>query len=166
VAVDGEDAASGRPPVFAQYESAEHGFAIQRPATWLVLEGVLGTQVAFAEPGSSDAVAFRANLNLVVRDLPDGFEPSAIFQAQVDDLAPVLTDPVLIDLETFPLADRPWQRVLIGYRDGIYALTLEQWCVLAETRSYLLSCTTTTGNYAQDLPVFEAMVDSLRTDGG
>jgi hypothetical protein len=125
-------------PAWERYE-AGHGFAIERPGEWIVLEDILGTQVAFCEPEHTDPLAFRANLNVVVRDLPDGFDPPVIFQAQVDDLARALTDPVLIDVEAVAIAGQPGQRVLVAHRDAIYALTLEQWCVIAGGRSYLVS---------------------------
>lgn len=166
MASERHDPASGLLPEFEAYENAEHDFAIQTPVDWLVLEGSEGTQAAFVEPAGTDPLAFRTNLSVIVRELPAGLEPSAIFHAQLNDLSPALTDPVLIDVETDLGPERPWQRVLIGYRSGIYPLTLEQWCVLAGTRSYLLSCTTTTGSYAQASPIFRAMVESLRTNGG
>lgn len=139
---------------------------LDAPGAWESIEGVLGSIVAFREPGE-DPMGYRANLNVVATDVsPESLEDQEeFFQLQLALLGEQLTDPLVLDVDVATLAGEPARRLLLTYREGIRDITLEQWYQLREGRSWVVSALVESVRYSAFADVFAHMVSTVEFEG-
>lgn len=154
-----------REETWVRYRHSTLGFSCRCPRTWAYGEDVLGAATVFVQGDHAASEGFRANVNIVLE--PDGAtREEDPFDAQVGALPTQLTDPILLDRERVEVAGREAQRILVAYRQGRHALNLEQWCIPDGERTWYVSSTSTTDEFADQQAVSEAIVASLELDGG
>lgn len=144
---------------WAPHVDHRHGFALNHPSDWNVVPGMSGLLVAIRAPGHRD---FRPNMNVIrrVRDTPLGLD--GLVDKALAGLARVLTEPIVIDVDTAVVADHPARRFLVAYRQGIYTLTSEQWLLLSEDHVWTVSTAAATETWDQAADTFSDMVRSFR----
>lgn len=155
---------SSRPPAAAAadvYADDRHGFSLEVPPDWQIQRGVAGLLVSLVAPALDDT-SFRPNLNVVrrVRDRPPDLD--ALAHDAIKTLSRLLTDLLVIDVEASVVADLPARRVLIAYRQGLFALTSEQWIVAADDHIWTISAGAATEDWDEVADLVTGIVRSLR----
>ena len=140
---------------------ARHGFALEVPPRWDVRKGVAGLLVAIVDTSTSEG-EFRASLNVVrkVRDRRPDLDVLA--RDALKALGRLLNDLMVIDIDSGVVADLPARRLLVAYRQGLFALTSEQWIVIDDDHIWTISAGATTDRWDDVADIFAAMVRSLR----
>lgn len=116
---------------------SRHGFSIGHPSRWAVTPAVTGMLVSLVAPGSSDVFPANANVVRRVRDVVldlDGLATSGIQLLQR-----VLSEPLIIDVDHDVVSAHPARRILVAYRQGVYALTCQQWILLTDEHIWTIS---------------------------
>lgn len=153
-----------REQTWVEYRHPTLGFRCRCPRTWAYGEDVLGAATVFVQGDGEARGDFRANINIVVEPGSAAMSQEDVFEAQVDALPRQLTDPILLDRETVEVAGRAAQRILVAYRQGPHALTLEQWCVPDGARTLYVSSTSTTDEFTDQQSISDAIVASFAID--
>lgn len=150
----------GAPPRAAATHEDYHGFTIEVPDGWRVQKGVAGLLVSVVAPARDGE--FRPNLNVVrkVRDRAPDLD--ALARDALKTLARVLTDVLVVDVDSAVVADLPARRILVAYRQGMFALTSEQWIVAADEHIWTISAGAATDRWDEVADDFAAIVRSLR----
>lgn len=149
-------------PQWERFADDRGAFTIEYPSSWETVEGVASASVAFLEPPIVPG-RFRANVNVVLGDRDPGAATLADqCLGNIGHLADVLTDPELLDAGPLSRGTTTGHRVLVTYREGREALTMEQWywpvgkdCVLVVT------ATCPNDRYAENAMGFEHMAASV-----
>ena len=150
---------------WVDYRSKEAGFAVSHPPGWRAAEGVAGAALVLVagEPGTG---GFSGNLSVTAQALPEPVGLDQFGEAQLGGLAELLTDARLVDRGEATLLGNAGGRVLVTYRQGIHALALEQWWVVAGSGGIVVSGTCAVLDYDTLADDFGRIVASLRVDGG
>jgi hypothetical protein len=116
------------------------------------------------EPGTG---GFAANVSVTAQELPTRVEPDEFGRSQLAAMAELLTDVRLVDRSEAKLLDRPGERVLVTYRQGVHSLALEQWWALADAGpgAVVVSATCTALDYDDYADDFGRIAASLRVEG-
>ena len=145
------------------YSDRRHGFSLEVPPGWGIRKGVAGLLVSLVAP-NEDASAFKPNLNVVrkVRDTRSGLDELA--RDAVATLNRLLTDLIVIDLDSEVVADLPARRVLVAYRQGSFALVSEQWLLVTDEFIWTISAGAAADQWDAMADEFSRVVRSLRLD--
>ena len=113
---------------------------------------------------NEDATAFKPNLNVVrkVRDTRSGLDELA--RDAITTLNRLLTDLIVIDLDSEVVADLPARRVLVAYRQGSFALVSEQWLLVTDEFIWTISAGAAADQWNAMADEFSRVVRSLRFD--
>lgn len=152
------------PSMWTEYADRRHGFSLSHPRDWQVVRGVTGLLVSIAAPEEDDA-GFRSNLNVVRRIQDTALDLDGLAQNAVKSLVRVLNDVIVIDVDTAVVADHPARRLLLAYRQGIYALTSEQWLLLAGDHIWTVTAGAATDAWDEFADTFSRIADSLAFEG-
>jgi hypothetical protein len=138
------------------------GLALERPPVWKHQENDAG--LIFAGPADEqDPDAFRPTVNVVVADLEgvEAIDLDALAEAQLDEMSRVLTDVLVIDVAEDEVATLPARKTVLTFRQGIYAITLEQWIAVRGSTIVTVSAASENHEYARQASVAERLVRSL-----
>ena len=141
---------------------SRHGFSIGHPGSWKVTPAVAGMLVSVAGPAPDDLFAANANVIRRARDVSldlDGLAKSAIRVLQR-----VLSEPLVIDVDHDVVSERPARRLLVAYRQGIYALTCQQWILLTDDHIWTISAGARTEEWSECAPVLDRVGRSFRLE--
>lgn len=149
-------------PTWETYRDEDNGVAAEAPSTWDGYQGLMGSSIAVLEP-ETGGQRFRANVNIVIGPR-DTASPTLADQCikNLAMMSDTLTDPELLDAGPIsgPLGEG--HRVLVTYRDGREALTMEQWYwPMSSDRVAVVTATAPNDRYAECAPGFEHMATSL-----
>lgn len=149
-------------PRWERFSGDGSAFTIEHPSTWETVEGVASANVAFLEPPTVPG-RFRANVNVVLGDRdPDAATLADQCLSNIGNLADVLTDAELLDAGPLSRGTTTGHRVLVTYREGREALTMEQWYWPAgEDRVLVVTATCPNDRYAENAMGFEHMAASV-----
>lgn len=142
---------------------SRHGFSIGHPGSWKVTPAVAGMLVSVVAPSPDDVFAPNANVVRRARDVAldlDGLTKSAI---QV--LLRVLSEALVIDVDHDVISEQPARRLLVAYRQGIYALTCQQWILLTDDHIWTMSTGARSEEWADRASVFDRLGRSFRLEG-
>jgi hypothetical protein len=155
----------------------EAGFGLPVPRSWRVHHDVgdvdgdrRGHVAMMAVEGPRDPGLFNANVNVVVDRTSAA--PVALdldgerVQEHLGDLLSSLLEPQLLDLERVEVDGHDAVRLLCLHRYQVHSLTLEQWLVPSTGRSYVLSATVETIDYADLQALFARIANGFRLHGG
>lgn len=142
------------------YADERHGFSVEVPPGWQIQKGVAGLLVSLVAP-AADTGAFRSNLNVVRRVRDRAPDLDALAHDAIKTLSRLLTDLLVIDVDAAVVADLPARRVLVAYRQGLFALTSEQWIVAGDEYVWTISAGAATERWDDAADVFAAIVRSL-----
>ena len=101
-------------------------------------------------------------VTVVVEELEAGSDLDALFEASLAHMEAVLTDLQVIDVSAEELAGQPARRVLASFRQGIHALTLEQWYAVADGRLFVVSGTSATLGFPMAGPVILEIIRGIQ----
>lgn len=146
--------------MWAEYADRRHGFSLSHPRDWQVVRGVTGLLASIAAPEEDDA-GFRSNLNVVRRIQDTALDLDGLARTAVSSLVRVLNDVIVIDVDTAVVADHPARRLLLAHRQGIYALTCEQWLLLAGDHIWTVSAGAATDVWDEVADTFGRIAHSL-----
>lgn len=143
------------------YADERHGFSLEVPPGWEVQKGVAGLLVSVVAPAASEG-AFRPNLNVVrkVRDRPPDLD--ALARAALKTMTRLLSDPIVIDVDAGVVADLPARRLLVAYRQGLFALTSEQWMIVDDAHIWTISAGASSDRWDEVADAFAQIVRTLR----
>lgn len=142
---------------------SRHGFSISHPANWQVTPAIAGMLVSLVAPGSDDA--FRPNANVVRRVRDVSLDLDGLARSAIQVLQRVLSEPLVIDFDHDVVSDQPARRLLIAYRQGIYALTCEQWILLTDDYIWTISVGALSEEWAECSSVLDAVGRSFVLEG-
>ncbi|MCC5829386.1 MAG: DcrB-related protein [Phycisphaeraceae bacterium] len=145
-----------------RFYSREHGFSIKGPEGWERLPGEMGTEIMFLSPMEDEDTEFRANLNVVVENLPKEMDLSAYLQVALDQLSKVMTDFQKLDQGEVTIADKPGKRLEYTHRMGVFRFHVDQYFVVHSNRAYVITCTAVEGTLDDYRDEFKAMLDSMQ----
>lgn len=142
------------------YTDARNGFSLAVPEGWSVQKGVAGLLVSLVGPEVVEGT-FRPNLNVVrkVRDRAPDLD--ALAHDALKTLQRLLTDLVVIDVDAGVVADLPARRLLVAYRQGVFALTSEQWMVAGDDYIWTVSAGAAAERWHEVADTFARAVASL-----
>lgn len=142
------------------YADERNGFSLRVPDGWEVRKGVAGLLVSLVAPEAEEG-GFRPNLNVVrkVRDRAPDLD--ALAHDALKTLQRLLTDLIVIDVDAGVVADLPARRVLVAYRQGVFALTSEQWIVAGDDHIWTISAGAAADRWNEEADAFARIVRSL-----
>lgn len=143
------------------YEDGDAGFAIEHSPGWETADDAPGCVVLVITP-EPGVHGFRANVTLTTAMLGGAMDAEGFASAQLATLGELLTDARLVDRAPASLLDRPGERVLLTYRQGLYSLALEQRWSVAGEGAVVLSATCASLDYDRYAETFARMAASLR----
>jgi hypothetical protein len=155
--------AAAAEPVQAVYDSAAFGLRAEYPATWKVVEGVMGTAVVFASPLDAGGDRFSENVNIVIEDLADhpGMTLGKYVATAEAKLAVYLKEFSLKDRRDATLAGRPAQVIEYTGRQGEFFVHVLQTIALVNGKAYQVTFVGEEDNYARYLPAAKRIMDSV-----
>ena len=139
------------------------GFSFAVPEGWRTERGAAGLLVSVIGP--SDQGGFRPNLNVVrkVRDRAPDLD--ALAREALKTLSRLLTDLLVVDVDTSVVANLPARRLLVAYRQGLFALTSEQWIFADHDHIWTVSAGAATDQWDRVADDFTQIVRSLEVKG-
>jgi hypothetical protein len=138
--------------------AAALGVELGVPEGWEAREDAVPGGGLLLLPRERDA-GFTPNVTLVAA--PPAEDRETYLGEQALGLRRVLTDLDLLDVEAVEVAGLDGLRLLAAFRQGVYALTLEQWHALSPAGTHVLSLTVESAAYAALAPLGEAVAASL-----
>jgi len=108
-----QDLHIGRPGWIA-HADRRHRFALTYPPDWEVAPGLSGLLVSLVAPEAT--TPFRPNMNVVRRVLDKTLDLNGMAEGVLASLMRLVSDPLVIDIDTAVVADQPARRLLVGYR--------------------------------------------------
>ncbi len=142
-----------------------HGFALSHPSDWRATRGISGLLVSLVAPDQPDP-SFRPNLNVVRRVRDSALDLDGLAETVLSTLARLLTDILVVDVDSAVVGDVPARRLLVAYRQGIYALTSEQWVFMTDEHVWTVSAGAAAEGWAEVADTFGEVVRSFRWDVG
>lgn len=154
---------SGIPAIASEnaYVDDRHGFSLEVPPGWQTQKGVAGLLVSVVEP-PADGGTFRSNLNVVRRVRDRTPDLDALAHDAIKTLTRLLTDLLVVDVNAAVVADLPARRVLVAYRQGLYALTSEQWIIVGDDHIWTISAGAASDRWDEVADVFAGIVRSIK----
>lgn len=149
-----------RTDVRDRYVDPRHGFALEVPPGWELRSGVAGLLVAIVDTHASEGEFRPSNLVRKVRDRRPDLD--ALARDVLKTLGRLLNDLIVIDVDSAVVAELPARRLLVAYRQGLFALTSEQWIVVDDDQIWTISAGAGTDRWDDVADVFAAVVRSLR----
>lgn len=143
---------------WAVHRSAQ-SFAIEHPSTWRVLPAMAGMLVSLVAPGPNDVFTANANVVRRARDLP--LDLDRLTETSIQILLRVLSDALIVDVDTDVISKQPARRLLVAYRQGIYALTCQQWLLMTEDHIWTVSTGARSEEWAERAAVFDRIGHSF-----
>lgn len=140
-----------------------HGFTVTHPPGWNVTRGVGGLLVSLAAPEGPSG-SFRSNMNVVRRVQDKMMDLDGLAESVLSALFRLLTEPLVIDVDTAVVGDRPARRLLVAYRQGIYALASEQWLFMTDDHVWTISAGAASETWGEVADTFTDIVRSFRVD--
>ena len=142
---------------------SRHGFSIHHPAAWKVTPAVAGMLVSLVAPGSDDV--FPSNANVVRRARDVALDLDGLARSAIQLLRRVLSEPLVIDVDHDVVAEQPARRLLVAYRQGIYALTCQQWILLTDDHIWTISAGARSEEWSECAAVLDRIGRSFELDG-
>lgn len=126
---------------FLSYNNSTYGFQIGYPANWKVVQGFMGSVVAFASPLENANDKFSENLNLIIQDLTPypGMSLEKYEEITLNQLRNIITDYKLVYKGNSALADRPSRTIVFTGRQGIFQLKFMQVYMINDNRAYVIT---------------------------
>lgn len=154
---------SGTPAVAADhtYVDARHGLSFEVPPGWQIQRGLAGLLVSVVAP-AVEGDAFRSNLNVIRRVRDRAPDLDALAHDAIKTLTRLLTDLLVVDVDGSVVAELPARRVLVAYRQGLYALTSEQWIVAGDDHIWTISAGAASDRWDGVTDIFAGIVRSMR----
>lgn len=147
------------------YVDRKRGFRLEHPSGWEVRPGQAGLLLAVVAPPVEEG-EFRSNLNVVRKTGVQAVELDRLAQMAIGEVARVLTDLIVIDVDAAVVSDRPARRVLFAYRQGIFGLTAEQWILVDRDRHWTISAAASLERYSAVAYDFASIVASFEIADG
>lgn len=135
------------------------GFAIDHPSTWRVLPAMAGMLVSLIAPGPKDVFSANANVVRRARDVP--LDLDRLMETSIQVLLRVLSEALIVDVDTDVISKQPARRLLVAYRQGIYALTCQQWLLMTDDHIWTVSTGARSDEWAQRAAVFDRIGHSF-----
>lgn len=152
-------------PGWSDYLDRKRGFRLEHPSGWELRPGQAGLLLAVVAPPGQEG-GFRSNLNVVRKAGVQSAELDRLAQMAIREVARVLTDLIVIDIDAAVVSDRPARRLLFGYRQGIFGLTAEQWVLGNGDQQWTISAAASSDVYDSVADDFSGIVESFEiTDG-
>lgn len=149
---------------WSEYLDRKRGFRLEHPSGWEVRPGQAGLLLALVAPGEDGE--FRSNLNVVRKTGVHAADLDRVARTAIQEVARVLTDLIVIDVDAAIVADRPARRLLFGYRQGIFGLTAEQWVFADDDRHWIVSAAASSERYGAAADDFARIVASFEIADG
>lgn len=124
------------------------------------MRGVSGLLVSVVAP-DADAGGFRSNLNVVRRVRDSSLDLDGLAESSVSSLLRLLTEPIVVDIDSDVIANQPARRLLIAYRQGLYALSSEQWLWLDDDHIWTISAAALTEKWDAGTDAFSRIAHSF-----
>jgi len=147
-------------PGRSNYLDRRRGFRLEHPSSWEVRPGQAGLLLAIVAPPGREG-EFRSNLNVVRKVGMQAAELDRLAEMAIREVARVLTDLIVIDVDAAVVSDRPARRLLFGYRQGIFGLTAEQWVLVDGDRHWTISAAASSDVYDSVADDFSGIVGSF-----
>lgn len=145
---------------WATYRDPRRGFSLLHPTDWEVLPGVAGLLVSLAAP-AVEQDGFRSNMNVVRRVRDRALDLDALAKSSLSALLRFLNEPIVIDLDTDVVAGQPARRLLVAYRQGLFALTSEQWVFQDDEHVWTISAASLTERWDVEADRFTRVARSF-----
>lgn len=135
------------------------GFTVDHPSTWRVFPGMAGMLVSLVAPGPDDLFSANANVVRRARDVP--LDLDRLTETSIQILLRVLSEPLIIDVDTDVISEQPARRLLVAYRQGIYALTCQQWLLMTDDYIWTLSTGARSDEWGERAAIFDRIGHSF-----
>ena len=134
---------------------SRHGFSIAHPGSWKVTPAIAGMLVSLVAPNPENV--FPPNANVIRRARDVALDLDGLARGAIQVLQRVLSEPLVIDADHDVVSEHPARRLLVAYRQGIYALTCQQWILLTDDHIWTIS----TGARSEEWPEFASLLDGI-----
>jgi hypothetical protein len=148
---------------FMIYENKVHNFSIQYPLHWKVVEGFMGSVVAFGSPPESPGDKFSENINIAVEDLtayPD-MTLAKYEELGLAQLTSVMTDFKLMERRSLTISGVPAKQAIFTCRQGVFQLKLMQTYLLADNKALVITFAAEEATYREYEKVAKTMINSV-----
>lgn len=142
------------------YDDPRRAFSLAHPSEWEALPGVAGLLVSIAAP-ASELQGFRSNMNVVRRVRDRALDLDALAESSLSSLLRLLNEPIVVDVDTDVIAKQPARRMLLAYRQGLFALTSEQWLFQDNEHMWTISAGALTENWDAEADTFTRIARSF-----
>lgn len=122
-----------------------------------------GMLVSLVAPGSADV--FPPNANVVRRARDVVLDLDGLAKSAVQILQRVLSEPLVIDVDHDVISEQPARRLLVAYRQGIYALTCQQLIFLTDDHIWTISAGARSEEWFECSPVLDRIGHSFKLEG-
>lgn len=143
---------------WAVHRSAR-GFTIDHPPTWRAFPAMAGMLVSVVAPGRDKVFSANANVVRRARDVP--LDLDRLTESSIQILLRVLSEPLIVDVDTDVISEQPARRLLVAYRQGIYALTCQQWLLMTDDHIWTVSAGARSDEWAEQAAVFDRIGHSF-----
>lgn len=153
---------TGCKPEWERYTNQEHKFSILLPASWEKQEGAFKTAVVALAPLKEKPPAFRANVNVIVNELPQKVDLDAIFELNKNELSGKLAtmdDLTEGDIYSGMMRGK-WMSFVGLLRDFRVKITSAIW--IKDKRTYTVTCACRAEDARTYDPMFQKIIRSLR----
>ena len=142
---------------------SRHGFTIGHPGSWQVTPATAGMLVSVVAPRPEDV--FPPNANVIRRARDVALDLDGLARSAIQVLQRVLSEPLVIDVDHEVVSEHPARRLLIAYRQGIYALTCQQWILLTDDHIWTISAGARSEEWPECASVLDRVGRSFKLEG-
>lgn len=121
-----------------------------------------GMLVSLVAPGPDDV--FRANANVVRRARDVALDLDRLAESSIQILLRVLSEPLIVDVDADVISEQSARRLLVAYRQGIYALTCQQWLLMTDDYIWTVSTGAQSDEWGDRAAVFDRIGRSFRVE--
>ena len=132
---------------------SRHGFSIGHPVGWKATRAPAGMLVSLLAPVPEDV--FPPNANVVRRARDVALDLDGLAKSAIQLLQRVLSEALVIDVDHDVVSQTPARRLLVAYRQGIYALTCQQWILLTDDHIWTISAGARSEEWSECAPVLD-----------
>lgn len=147
------------------YANAVYGFSVAFPSNWTISEPGKDTAVSATSPLEDNKDRFAERVDIIVREQPVTVDLDRTVKSIVDALEKE-SDARIIETESVALGGRSAKRVVYTATFGADRLKNTAYIAQAGSLRYVITCSCAEDEFEKRKPVFDAVMESFRFDGG
>jgi len=147
------------------YSNAVYGFSVAFPSDWTVSEPGEGAAVRATSPLEDNKDTFPERVDIIVHEQPASVDLDRAAKDTVDALRKE-SDARIVETESVAVGGRSAKRIVYTATFGSDRLKNTAYIAKAGPLRYVITCSCAEDKYDKYKPVFDAIMESFRFDGG